>query len=1074
MSHKHQNAKSGMWAFFLTILILGSLIFAPVVSRATDAGLLNNGVQQFFDNAGNPLTSGKVYFYEVGTSTFKDTYTSSAATIVNTNPITLNAGGKAPTGGIYGTGLYRQLLKDKNGNVVWDAVTSPGGSGGSTPTLVGDGNLVGTTLPWSGLVAPNQYVFAYGQEISRTTYPEFYTAVTQQANVICSASSNTLTGVADTTQINIGSAIELSLCVISGTTVVSKTASTVTLSNPSSVSINAVAVFFPYGNGNGTTTFNVPDLRGYAVAGRDNMGGSAAGRLTSTYFNSPALGAVGGSQSTTISTSNLPAVKPAITITDPGHAHSSIPRGIITGGNGNTYFVGTGNTASASDLATTTATTGITAAFTNNLGSSTAFSIVQPTITLNYVIKITPDTSTSIATGVYSIGGMTGIISCGTGILCTGNIISFAGSVLAGGSTGSIQFKNADGTFSGSPNAIFISPNNLTLGAAGTSFLFDIFGSTSGRVRQTVPAIAGTTNVVWGNSSGTPAVTASLPVVLNSTTGNLTCPTCLTASGGSLTATSPIIISGNNVSITGQALTRTNDSNVTLTLDSAAATSLVTPSNLTLGWTGQLIETRGGTNQSSYATGDTLYASAANTLSKLTGNITTTRKFLRQTGSGAASAAPVWDTITTNDVPSAAFTASSDTNVTATLAGSPTTAVLSPMSFTLGWTGTLAAARLNSNVVQGVTNDTNITGSISAQNLTFAWAGTLANSRLATMATNTIKGNATSGTASPTDLAIGSCDTATKAVQWTTNTGFGCNSSITANAVPAANLTGSTLASGVTGSSLTSVGTLGSGGASTGFTISAANVTWSGQIPGVSVAAVANASGSPSATFGVMKCDGTTITCTSGVITAVGAVASSIGVGSTAITSGATTRILYDNGGLLGEYTISGSGTSVAMATSPSFTTPTLGVATATSINKMAITAPATSSTLAIADGKTATISNTLTFTGTDASSVALGTGGTVTYTIASGAKALATSAIASAACTTAQTDTATGTATTDAIAASFNADPTAVTGYIPLTAGMLTIIAYPTLNTVNFKVCNNTGSSITPGAITINWRVMR
>ena len=64
----------------------------------------------------------------------------------------------------------------------------------------------------------------------------------------------------------------------------------------------------------------------------------------------------------------------------------------------------------------------------------------------------------------------------------------------------------------------------------------------------------------------------------------------------------------------------------------------------------------------------------------------------------------------------------------------------------------------------------------------------------------------------------------------------------------------------------------------------------------------------------------------------------------------------------------------------PTFTTPTLGVASATTINKVAITAPATSATLTIADGKTLTASNTLTFTGTDASSVAFGTGGTVAY----------------------------------------------------------------------------------------------
>ena len=75
-----------------------------------------------------------------------------------------------------------------------------------------------------------------------------------------------------------------------------------------------------------------------------------------------------------------------------------------------------------------------------------------------------------------------------------------------------------------------------------------------------------------------------------------------------------------------------------------------------------------------------------------------------------------------------------------------------------------------------------------------------------------------------------------------------------------------------------------------------------------------------------------------------------------------------------------GSG-SVVLATSPTLTTPTLGVATATSVNKVAITAPATGATLTIADGKTLTASNTLTFTGTDSSSVAFGAGGTVAYT---------------------------------------------------------------------------------------------
>lgn len=75
-----------------------------------------------------------------------------------------------------------------------------------------------------------------------------------------------------------------------------------------------------------------------------------------------------------------------------------------------------------------------------------------------------------------------------------------------------------------------------------------------------------------------------------------------------------------------------------------------------------------------------------------------------------------------------------------------------------------------------------------------------------------------------------------------------------------------------------------------------------------------------------------------------------------------------------------GSG-ALVFANTPTLVTPTLGVASATSINKVAFTAPLTGSTLTIADGKTLTASNTLTFTGTDSSSVAFGAGGTVAYT---------------------------------------------------------------------------------------------
>lgn len=57
---------------------------------------------------------------------------------------------------------------------------------------------------------------------------------------------------------------------------------------------------------------------------------------------------------------------------------------------------------------------------------------------------------------------------------------------------------------------------------------------------------------------------------------------------------------------------------------------------------------------------------------------------------------------------------------------------------------------------------------------------------------------------------------------------------------------------------------------------------------------------------------------------------------------------------------------------SPIFTTPSLGVASATSINKIVFTAPATSATFTIANGKTFTVNNTITFSGADSTTMTL------------------------------------------------------------------------------------------------------
>ena len=99
--------------------------------------------------------------------------------------------------------------------------------------------------------------------------------------------------------------------------------------------------------------------------------------------------------------------------------------------------------------------------------------------------------------------------------------------------------------------------------------------------------------------------------------------------------------------------------------------------------------------------------------------------------------------------------------------------------------------------------------------------------------------------------------------------------------------------------------------------------------------------------------------------------------------------------------------------------------------------------------------------------------------TVASGALALATSSISTASCQTVtqgsvNSAAATGALTTDVIAFTPNGSIKAVTGYVPATTGGLTITAYPTAGYVNFDVCNWTSGSVTPGAVTVNWRITR
>lgn len=124
------------------------------------------------------------------------------------------------------------------------------------------------------------------------------------------------------------------------------------------------------------------------------------------------------------------------------------------------------------------------------------------------------------------------------------------------------------------------------------------------------------------------------------------------------------------------------------------------------------------------------------------------------------------------------------------------------------------------------------------------------------------------------------------------------------------------------------------------------------------------------------------------VTPALGTPSALVGTNITGTASGLTAGNVTTNANLTGVITSVGNATSIAsqtgtgtkfvVDTSPTLVTPVLGVASATTINKVTLTAPATGSTLTIADGKTLTVSNTMTLTATDGSTLAIGGGGTL------------------------------------------------------------------------------------------------
>ena len=178
------------------------------------------------------------------------------------------------------------------------------------------------------------------------------------------------------------------------------------------------AIGTTYGTGNGSTTFNVPDLRGRTIFGKDDMGGVAASRLNTSggLTASNTLGATGGNQTISLGLTNIPShnhtfTGTSVSTSSDAHSHTyydayfaeNFSGGV--GGNArygtsantdndnNFYWRTASNTHSQSQSGISTSSDAHSHTVTANgtigsTGSGTAFSTLNPALILNYIIKI--------------------------------------------------------------------------------------------------------------------------------------------------------------------------------------------------------------------------------------------------------------------------------------------------------------------------------------------------------------------------------------------------------------------------------------------------------------------------------------------------------------------------------------------------------------------------------------------------------------------------------------------------------------------------------------------------------------
>ena len=236
----------------------------------------------------------------------------------------------------------------------------------------------GMRISYAGYSAPSGWLIEDGSAVSRASYPNLLSAITFVQQGTTHASATNITGLSDTSNMFAGMAIT-GAGIPTGTTIdhIAVPNSEIVISQNASASATVNITFYPWGAGDSSTTFNVPDSRRRVTMGAGGAGTATIGNL---------VGNVGGSETHTQTVGEIATHTPTGAVAITAHTPMQNYNGLTpAAGNGRIAWMQTSGSGGGNGNATLTVDT---QTFTGDpIGSSTPMNIVQPALIATMIIK---------------------------------------------------------------------------------------------------------------------------------------------------------------------------------------------------------------------------------------------------------------------------------------------------------------------------------------------------------------------------------------------------------------------------------------------------------------------------------------------------------------------------------------------------------------------------------------------------------------------------------------------------------------------------------------------------------------